>query len=228
MAAKANPPCDTNKVRYLISESDGSSYYEAVCADKKGIVILADPSFKMVSSMSCAKAVGIGGGCKLSDTAGAATELAQAYSDTLKAAGVNCTVGKFSALPPKLGATDAVEVECGANPGAVVVVRDGKTTVFDCARAMPEGYGCGMAPKDSVNSALTAQLNAKGHVGCVVNGSRPLASANWAYMEVSCTDGEPGFMIRYPRTSNNVDDVFTCAKATAVAGGCQLPTNKKS
>jgi hypothetical protein len=227
LATKASPTCTPAKQRYVNGESDGSEYYEYSCANGAGLIVQADAKGNVLRTLTCGQA---GGMCTMTTDAAGVAEAAKGLSDKVKAAGLTtCEVAKFKTLKLANGFTEATEVTCNSGPGGIFLTKDGKSTVFNCGRVMAEGYTCDLNGKDAANTAMTAQLKTFGKNSCVVNGVSPLASATSAYIEVACSDGAPGYMIKYPRASNEpaeTYDVYTCANAKSVGGGCRLPTNK--
>jgi hypothetical protein len=227
LAAKATPSCVPTKERFIGALTDGTQNYEFVCQAGNGIVVQADPNGGVKRTLTCGQA---GSMCTMTVDASGVASAAKGYTDVVKVAGLpTCEVAKFQTLPLKAGVTQAVEVTCESGLGGVLVSKDGKDTVFNCGRVMAEGYSCSLNGKEAANQAMTAQLKAQGKNTCTVSGVSPLASATSAYIEVACSDGAPGYMIKYPRASNEPADgfdVYTCANAKGIGGGCKLPTNK--
>jgi hypothetical protein len=225
LAAKANPPCTPTKQRFVGALSDGTENIEFACQDGKGIVVQASARGNVIRAIPCIQA---GAMCTLTKVDMVAA--AQDMTGKAKAAGLtSCDVAKFQSLKLQNGITEATEVACKAGPGGVLITKDDKTMYFDCGRSQAEGYACSLNGKEAANDAMTAQLKAQGKSSCVVNGTRAMASASSAYIEVSCSDGAPGYLIKFPRTANTPADpfdVYTCATAKQVGGGCSLPTNK--
>jgi hypothetical protein len=183
-------------------------------------------------TIACVQATSIAGGCKLSDTTAAAASLNATYTQMLKAAGVDCEVSKFAPFPPKAGAagTEAVELGCSNRPESLVaVVKDGKTEVMNCARSRVDGYGCSYTKPEDAYRLLTADLKTTRFQTCEVNGYRAMGtSTRSAFVEVTCSDGNPGFVLTYPLGSGKPNDATPCGLANNMGGGCQMPANKRS
>jgi hypothetical protein len=228
LAVKAVPTCKIVKDRYVMHLASGADYYEFACEDKSGLMIQSDATNQLLKSVGCARAAAIDGGCKLTDASASMAQAQAGFVTTLTGMGVKCDFGKFDFLPTKPDGTEAVEYQCKNAPGGVLLTKADSSMVVNCGRSLAEGYQCTLTPKDQAYASVTAQLVAKGKKSCTVNGVRPMASASFAYLEVSCSDGEPGFMMRYPRASNEPSEIFTCGDAKGISGGCALPTNKKA
>lgn len=228
LASKANPPCTADKARYVAAMSDGSSYYEVTCSGGSGLMVHASATGDFAGALTCGQAAGVAGGCTMTDAKASLAQALTDYTAKAKAAGFNCDVSKFNLLPTPAGVTQVVDLACSSGgDGGVLVIKNDKTVVFNCARSQPEGYACGLAPNSGL-PALTGQLKALGKNSCTVSAMRALASATYAYVEVACSDGDPGFVLRYTRDSNTPDIAFNCNQARDVGAPCALPTNTKA
>ena len=63
----------------------------------------------------------------------------------------------------------------------------------------------------------------------MVNGSRAIGrNKENAYVEVTCADGDPGWVMVYPLGDNKVIDLMNCGQAqSSGVGACTLPGNAK-
>jgi hypothetical protein len=228
LASQAKPPCTPTKTHFLARESDGSEYYEFACQGGAGIVVHASNAGALMNTMSCGQAGGLGGGCKLTDAKASLAEAQGDYTAKAKAAGFDCNVTKFTLYAAKPD-SQAVELACTGGNGGVMITKADKSVVFNCGRSQAEGYACSLSDKKLAFTAITDQLKAMDKKTCVASGISPRASATTAWIEVACSDGEPGWMIKYPRDSNTPSEVITCPEFTKRgAGECALPTNKKA
>jgi hypothetical protein len=226
LAAKATPPCTVDKTRYVAALSDGSQYYEVTCNGGAGLMVHASAAGDFAGALTCGQAINLAGGCTMTDAKASLAQALTDYSAKAKAAGFNCDVSKFNILPAPTGVTQAVDLACGSGDGGVLVIKSDKTVVFNCARSQPEGYACTLAPASTL-PALTGQLKAMGKNTCTASGMRALASATFAYVEIACSDGAPGFLLRYARDSNTPANVYACFEAKDLGVPCALPTNVK-
>jgi hypothetical protein len=228
LASQAKPPCTPAKTHFLARESDGSEYYEFACQGGAGIVVHASNTGALMNTMTCGQAGGLGGGCKLTDAKASLAEATADYTAKAKAAGFDCNVSKFTLFPAKPD-SQAAELACQGGNGGVLITKGDKTEVFNCGRSQAEGYACSLSDKKLAFTAITDQLKAMDKKTCIASAISPRASATTAWIEVACSDGEPGWMIKYPRDSNTPSEVITCPEFTKRgAGECALPTNKKA
>ncbi len=230
--AAATGKCTPKDKRYVATDTAGTDYFEVACTDGKGYILHSDATGHLKETIDCAVASGIAGGCTMTDTRAALTQQSALYSNIAKKAGFNCDVSKYADFPAKDAANEVVELQCSNRPDGGVGVfplRGGKGRVFDCIRAITEGYKCSFTPESAVIPKLNAQLRGLNKGSCVVNGARAFASGDQSdYIEVSCADGGPGWVIQYPKASESPTGVLNCAQAAGFGtGGCQLPTNVK-
>ena len=230
--AAATGKCALKDKRYVATDAAGTDYYEVACTDGKGYILHADASGHLKETIDCAVASGIAGGCTMTDSRAALTQQNALYSDIAKKAGFNCDVAKYAPFPATDKANEVVELQCSNRPDGGVGVfplRGGKGRVFDCIRSVTEGYKCSFTKDEAVLPKLNAQLRGLNKGSCVVNGARAFASGDTSdFIEVSCSDGGPGWVIQYPKGSDSPSGVLNCAQAAGFGtGGCKLPTNVK-
>ncbi len=227
MAAADAKNCAVSERRFVGATTDGSTYVEAACEDGKGYIYKVATTGQLADSWDCARALGIMGGCTLTDAREAATEQAALYTRLSKAAGFDCDVEKYAVFPAQ-GAKDVVELVCrGGKPGAVGVFELNRSTIYNCAYAPIVGYRCGLNPESSAYPTLTADLKKHGRDNCVVSGQRMVGKTadGSAYIEVACADGLAGYMIQYRQNPISSVEAIGCAFARGIAGGCKLPGN---
>ena len=230
--AAATGKCTPKDKRYVATDSAGTDYFEVACTDGKGYVLHTDVSGHLKETIDCAVAGGIAGGCTLTDSRAALTQQNALYTDIAKKAGFSCDVSKYAPFPASDNNNEVVELQCSNRPDGGVGIfplRGGKGRVYDCIRSVTAGYRCSFTKDEAVLPKLNAQLRGLNKGSCVVNGARPFGSSDTAdFIEVSCADGGPGWVIEYPKASESPSSVLNCAQAASFGtGGCKLPTNVK-
>ena len=230
--AAATGKCTPKDKRYVATDTAGTDYYEVACTDGKGYILHADATGHLKETIDCAVASGIAGGCTMTDSRAALTQQNALYSDLAKKAGYNCDVAKYAPFPATDKNNEVVELQCSNRPDGGVGIfplHGGKGRVVDCLRSVAEGYRCSFTPTSALLPKLSAQLRGMNKGSCVVNGARAFASSDTTdYIEVSCADGGPGWVVTYLKTSESPNGVLNCAQAAGFGtGGCQLPTNVK-
>lgn len=73
LAGSEAAPCDVSQARYMGKNANGS-FYEAACAGAEGMIVRFDAARAVQQVYPCSTAQQIGGGCKLTAAAPAATE----------------------------------------------------------------------------------------------------------------------------------------------------------
>jgi hypothetical protein len=234
LASKAQRPCAATDRRF-VGESGTSYYLEYACPDKSGFMLETDRKANIKNQIPCVAASRLGGGCTLTEVAEAGASLLSTLSTSAKNAGLDCTVAKSSEFPKRADSPyDATEVTCSNRPdGAVIVKTPSKTVVFNCLRARVEGMKCSLNDEKVAYPAITNELKtakgvSKNYTSCEVNGGQALGlTASNAFLEVTCADGTPGFVMQYDIGNPAPSDILTCREA-GFLGGCRMAPNRSS
>ncbi|MEI7933120.1 MAG: hypothetical protein WCI21_08720, partial [Alphaproteobacteria bacterium] len=208
-------------------------YLEYACPDKSGFMLETDRKGNIKNQIPCVQASRLGGGCTLTEVAEAGANLLTTLSTTAKAAGFDCTVNKSSDFPKRADSPyDATEVTCSNRPvGGVIAKTADKTVVFNCLRARVEGMRCSINDEKLAYPAITNELKTakgvtKNYTSCEVNGGQALGlTRSNAYLEVTCSDGTPGFVMQYDLGNPDPSDILTCREA-GFLGGCRMVPNR--
>jgi hypothetical protein len=224
-AAAANNGCTVKDRRYIGLSQAGASYYEAACEDGKGYIYKVEKGV-LAQTTPCEKAMGLLGGCSLTDAKEAQTAQAGLYSNLAKKAGFDCQVAKYAPFPAPSG-RDVVELACGNRPDGAVGIftaRAETTQVVDCARAPVVGYRCSFSKPEASFKAVTADLKKMGRNECEVSAVRVLGktAAGTTYLETACADGLKGYILEYKSEPLTPINAVGCA----FSKDCALPGNK--
>lgn len=230
LAQKAEASCAVKDRRFILSNKAGDEYYEVACNDGKGFVVVADAKGAFKEKVECASADYIAGGCTMTDSKTAKTDDNALYTKLAKAGGYDCEVKGYRALAASGGA-ETVEVECANRPdGAVVVFPSGgaKVRAYNCAAAEITGFHCNLTKAPAAYAALTAAVKkARPTSTCQVSDAKYMGtSADAGFVEVACSDKEPGYVVRYLKTTDVAESALYCSQTQALIGtNCSLPTN---
>lgn len=224
-AAAANNGCVVKDRRYIGVSQAGAAYYEASCQDGKGYIYKTEKG-ELAQTTSCEKAMGLLGGCSLTDAKEAQTAQAGLYSNLAKKAGFDCQVSKYAPFPSPAG-RDVVELACGNRPDGAVGIFTTKaelTQVVDCARAPIVGYRCSFSKPEASHKAVTADLKKMGKSECEVSAVRLLGktATGTTYLETACADGLKGYILEYKSEPLAPVNAIGCA----FSKDCVLPGNK--
>jgi hypothetical protein len=233
MVAKMGKPCTVTNKRYVGATPEGNSFFEVACDDKKGYMIETAADGTVKPAIDCSVADGIGGGCTLTDSRSAETAQAGLYSKLAHNAGFACDVSRYAPFNVNVPGHEVVEMACSNRPDGAIGVfgataADG-STIYDCAHSELQGYRCTFTKPDAAVPSLTADLNKVGKSSCVVNGERivGVTTEKVGYIEVTCSDGNPGFMISYAIDKMTPKEALGCSLSKGILGGCSMPGNLK-
>jgi hypothetical protein len=236
LASQAPKPCAATDQRYVARSEAGNVYYEFACPDKTGFIVEAKADGSFSRAIPCPLATGIAGGCTLTQftpaSQNALTEDKAVYTNLAKKAGFDCDVSKYGAFPRREGepaGTEVIELACANQAeGGVGYFGGAKDSVVTCLQAHAQGYKCSFTDEKLGYPKLTAALKSKGRSTCTVSNGRMVGfSPDEDFVEVGCSDGQPGWVIAFASRTNTVTDVLNCAQADGIASGCQLPANTK-
>jgi hypothetical protein len=233
LAAESGKTCTVSDARYVgSSATSGETFYEVACGSAAGFMIQTGKGGVYKAAIDCANAIGIAGGCKMTDTTKAQTQEASLYAGLAKAGGFNCDVAKYRFIgmssDPK---GEVVELACTNRPDGAVALfpvdSKMKATFTDCVRASKygEAAACQLSSPSLVYAKFSAGLAARGRASCKVSGARYIGSAAGEdYIETACADGGPGWVIEFTPT-DEVKSLLSCGQAKAAGLTCTLPTN---
>ena len=231
LAASSGKNCVVKDKRYILSAVNGSLYFEVACEDGKGYVLERASNGSLARAIDCANAPG-GAECTLTDAREAKTEQADLYSRLATKVGFPCKVEKYALFPSRVARTEVVELKCSDRPDGGVGVFDanGGGKVFSCVIAELQGYQCSFTPRAASMVKISNDLKALGKGSCVVADARIIGKTETGdgFIEVSCTDGLPGWVLNYPASAQTPKEVLSCRQASGIGGGCKMATNKVS
>ena len=229
LAATADAACQVKDRRYVLSTVSGDEWYEISCASGTGFMLSADAKGVFKTKIDCANAEQLAGGCQLTDVNTAKTEDNALYTRLAKAAGFNCDVAKYRTLGADANG-ETVELACAnrADGALAVLPKAGGGRFYNCAASQTAGYRCNLTTPDAAYALLTAAVKkARPTSTCVVSGANFLGvNTEAGFVEVACADKEPGYVLRYLKTTDVPSDAYYCTQAKTVIGvTCALPTN---
>jgi len=226
-AAQAVKDCVAKDRRVMGATATGDLYYEFSCQNGKGYIISQTPTLAVGKVIDCEQT----DQCQLTDVRAHKSEQAGLYTKLAEAGGFNCTVTEYAAFDVNLPGHEVVELSCSNRPDGAVGLFPGKPTdpakIFDCAHSELEGFRCTFTPVDAAYPSVTADLNKLGKSSCTVSGERVIgvSADKLGYVEVTCADGNPGFIIAYDTTDMAPKQATSCPLARDIAGGCTMPQN---
>lgn len=216
--------CDFRDLRYMVTATNGSRYYEVACTEGTGYVLEQAGNGAFAKAIDCIDAP-VGAECALTDPKAGRARQTERYSKAATAAGFTCQVERYArfAIPNR----DVVELKCLDRPdgGIAVFGRPDGDVVYNCTVSEAHGYRCSLTPKSASFASVTRDLKAFGKDGCTVSDIRAMdrRTADVGYIEVACSDGFPGWVIGYD-AKGKAKDALSCPQSQTL-GGCKLPSN---
>ena len=221
--------CAMKDARYIgASTENGDAFYEIACTEGPGFVLALNDKLGFKREIDCSKAMGIGGGCKMTDVTVSQTADAATYTKLAAKAGYPCEVSKYRFIGTDKENREVVELACSNRPdGAVAMLSDGgKSVIYDCVRAGAIGQECKLSDPSILYPKYSQALVAKGKGTCKVSGARFIgASPTAEYIETACTDGLPGWVIAFDPGTDKAQELLNCKQAAASNIPCKLPGN---
>lgn len=230
LVAKSGKACQVSDFRSIgRAKSTGETYVEIACGAQPGFVLITDNGGAFKSAVDCAKAGGIGDGCKLTDVTVAKTEEAGTYARLAKKAGYDCDVKEYRFIGMDAQNREVVELSCKNRPDGALALfaENGPSRITDCVRAGALGGStCKLSDPSVVYPKYSEALASKGRNTCKVSNAQFLARTTdgTEYVETACADGNPGWVIAF--TDASVKELLTCRQAGNSGLACKLPTNK--
>ena len=218
--------------RYVLTTTDGSDYFEVACSDGKGYMLQVDHTGKLADTIACAEAFQIGGGCTLTDARQALTQQNALYSDLAKKAGFDCAVIEIRPVSRADPRKDIVEMACSNRPDGGVGIfpaHGPRRSMTACARRT-RATSAAIRAGSALFPRLDAELKAKNKGGCVVSSARPFAHGDDGsdFVEVGLRRRRAGLGAGLSgRSVASPSELRNCVEVANLAGGCQLPTNRK-
>jgi hypothetical protein len=203
--------------------------YEIACAGSSGYIILASTPLQTFDCIELAgtaaiaraadPAADVGQQCMLPANQNGLQVIGQWARD----AGAACTIDQAQAVGKNEG-NMVYEVGCASADGYWLEKVAGTFTLTPCTKVTQQGGTCRFTTPAEIHTGFQQKLAGTEAAGCQVTQIRLMGSnANGEFYEAKCaTDGE-GYITRL-NTQGAVQQVYPCATAQRIGGGCTLTT----
>ena len=235
LAATLKPSCQVTEAILLGSSAEGQTLYEAACATGPGYILISagravpPAPAAPATAADCVDLAGqadiarrrdpaadVGPQCKLP----ANTDILKVVSAYARDAGVSCAVDQGSATGVRNGQT-VYEVGCPGEDGYWVERAATGWTAIPCIQIKSANGACLYTTPAEQAATLKGWLAGSNAAACDVNDVRYMgANANGAFYEVKCAAGD-GYIARLD-AAKAVQQVYPCAEAQRIGGGCKL------
>ncbi len=221
--------CQITESKLLGQTADKTKLYETACASGPGYLLLtstppqATDCLVLASSAEQARArdpnADVGSQCTLP-----ANDNAMAvFTAYAKEAGLTCTVDEGRIIGAKPGGAVVYEIGCAGVDGAQINKSGAGWEVVDCLELASAGSTCRFTTAQEQAATVKAMLVGSDGASCDVTQVRYMGkNANGAFYEAAC-NGADGLIARV-NTENAVQQVYPCAVAQQIGGGCKLTT----
>lgn len=209
-----------------IGESD---VYEIACANAAGYILIASTPpqafdcIELAGTAAIARAADpaadVGQQCMLPANQNGLQVIGQWARD----AGAACTIDQAQAVGKNEG-NMVYEVGCTDADGYWLEKVAGAFTLTPCTKVTQQGGACRFTTATEIHTGFQQKLAGTEAAGCQVTQIRLMGSnANGEFYEAKCaTEGE-GFITRL-NPQGAVQQVYPCATAQRIGGGCTLTT----
>ncbi len=224
-----NTNCQITESKLLGQSPNKESLYEVACAAGPGYLLLtstppvATDCMVLAYSAEQARArdpeADVGSQCSMP-----ANDNAMAVITAFaKEAGVACTVDEGSIIGAKPGGAVVYEVGCAGVEGAQINKAASGWEVVSCMELVSANATCRFTTPAEQVATLKGWLAGSEAAACDVSQARYMGkNANGSFYEAAC-NGADGVIVRFD-TAKAVQQVYPCATAQQVGGGCKLTT----
>ncbi len=224
-----NTNCQITESVLLGQSANKESLYEVACASGPGYLLLTSTPPQatdcMVLAYSAEQArardpeADVGSQCSLpanNNTMAVITAFA-------KEAGLACTVDEGSIIGAKPGGAVVYEVGCAGVEGAQINKAASGWEVASCMELVSANASCRFTTPAEQVATLKGWLAGSEAAACDISQARYMGkNANGSFYEAAC-NGADGVIVRFD-TAKAVQQVYPCATAQQIGGGCKLTT----
>lgn len=228
VANSANLDCKVHDASLRGLNAQGQSVYEVACIDGGGY-ILANTSPPQAAD--CVAIAGRAARVRADNPAEVPASpvctmpenqnivgIVAAYAH---AAGVDCTVDEGAWVGESTTGNAVYEVGCAGTGGYWVERVAGRWSATDCVKVLAQNANCGFTSAEERAASVKTWLSASTASGCDVVDARYMGeNANGAFYEAKCGAGG-GYVARLNQ-ARAVQQVYPCAEAAGIGGGCRL------
>nr|WP_313417208.1 hypothetical protein [Brevundimonas diminuta] len=224
-----NTNCQITESKLLGQSANKESLYEVACATGPGYLLLtstppqATDCMVLASSAEQARArdpnADVGSQCSLP-----ANDNAMAvFTAFAKEAGLSCTVDQGAIIGAKPGGAIVYEIGCAGVEGAQINKAASGWEVASCMELVSANASCRFTTPAEQVATLKGWLAGSEAAACDISQARYMGkNANGSFYEAAC-NGADGVIVRFD-TAKAVQQVYPCATAQQIGGGCKLTT----
>lgn len=228
-ATLANTGCQVTEAKLLGTTAERTSVYEMACAAGPGYIIetktppnvtdcvvLAHSAATMRASNPTAD---VGPQC----TIAANLDTQRFLREYAQQAAVPCTVDDATVIGKSNEGAIVYEIGCAGEQGYWIKKIDNAWQKTECIQVLAERGTCRLTTAGEIAASVKKWLAGSDAAACDVTEARLMGqNANGMFYEAKCAAGD-GFIAR-TNAEHAVQQVYPCATAQQIGGGCTLTT----
>ncbi|WP_255567997.1 hypothetical protein [Brevundimonas sp. PAMC22021] len=226
----AGSSCQVTEATLRGQTADKTNVYEAICAAGPGfIVVTSTPPQASDCVLLAASAEAVRAKDPAADVGTVCTLPANQNAQAVifgyaKEAGVSCQVDQGVLRGQSSAGKPIYEIGCVGSDGAwIEQTADNGWDVTPCLQLGASGQTCNFTTADEQNADVKKLLAGTPGEACDVQQIRLMGqNARGTFMEAKCAAADTGYVVRV--SEGVVGDVYTCAEAAHIGGGCTLTT----
>lgn len=222
-------PCQVTEAVLHGRDAQGQSLYEAVCDSGPGYIIITSTPpvvvdcFELAGTAATARArnpeANVGQQCMLP----ANDNSLAVISGWAREAGVTCPVDQVLAVGKSASNNVIYEIGCAGEDGYWLEKTADGWSLQDCMQVLSAQGACNFTTTAEQAAGFQTKLAGTDAAACNIQELRLMGhNANGRFFEVRCAAGD-GFIARVD-TAGLTQQVYPCATAQQIGGGCRLTT----
>ncbi|QYC08849.1 hypothetical protein [Brevundimonas nasdae] len=228
-ATLANTGCQVTEAKLLGTTAERTSVYEMACAAGPGYIIETKTPPNVTDCVVLAHsaatlrasnpAADVGPQC----TIAANLDTQRFLREYAQQAGVPCTVDDASVIGKSNEGAIVYEIGCSGEQGYWIKKIDNAWQKTECIQVLAERGTCRLTTAGEIAASVKKWLAGSDAAACDVTEARLMGqNANGMFYEAKCAAGD-GFIAR-TNAERVVQQVYPCATAQQIGGGCTLTT----
>ncbi len=226
----AGAPCQVTEATLLGVNVEQNSAYEAACAAGPGYILITSTPPQAIDCVVLAgqadldrsrdPAADVGVQCKLPVN----MDVARVVGAYAQEAGIACTVDQGASIGKSSAGNFIYEVGCNGADGFWLEKKPEGWEKTTCLQIITQSAACKFTqPAEQAATVKTMLAGNPASAACDVTEARYMgANANGSFFEAKCAAGN-GLIARLD-TQQAVQQVYPCAEAARIGGGCKLTT----
>lgn len=223
----ANTGCQVTEAKLLGTTAENTSVYEIACAAGPGYMIesktppLATDCVVLANSAATVRAsnpeADVGPQCSIPSN----MDTQRFLREYAEQAAVPCTVDEVRVVGKSNEDAIVYEVGCAAEQGYWIKKVAGAWTKTECVQVVAENAQCRFTTPTEIAASVKTWLAGSEAAACDVVEARLMGqNSNGRFYEAKCAAGD-GYIARL-NTEKAVQQVYPCATAQRIGGGCTL------